>query len=356
MKSQRIFDALGGVDPALIQRSERPRRRRVLPWAAAAAACLAVLCAAGLWSWRSSPGGIGRPSDEPQPVPLRVYADAAEIGELHLLQIPYGPEQQEAQAGAFILFLNEELYEGAWEDGSYVIRPNVDMGGLPVCDMTIRYLADTALNDAVQAQTQLLEETYASVLDASGDTPGPLAGSQAVLAASGGNTWDSPQARVWLVDDQQGGVYTLTARYFLEAEEGHGARFTDMACTFEALTPLVAPPDWMTTLRETVEDLLPALFSGEWSDGAGALLAADAQVDCYGENVLADVSVAGIDYAIAGVSIVGTDCTVDSDAAPPSVTVSVRHRVGTETGYVRLIMELDYADGQWLLRRAGMEP
>ena len=47
-----------------------------------------------------------------------------EIGELHLVAIDYGPGRDEA-ADDFILYINEEIYCGVWEEGGYAVRPRV---------------------------------------------------------------------------------------------------------------------------------------------------------------------------------------------------------------------------------------
>lgn len=55
------------------------------------------------------------------------------------------------------------------------------------------------------------------------------------LSARDGLDWDSLCVDVRVIDDSQGGVYVLTAQYFMEAAEGHGARFSAMMDTFRLL-------------------------------------------------------------------------------------------------------------------------
>ena len=62
-------------------------------------------------------------------------------------------------------------------------------------------------------------------------------------------------------------------RPVLEAAEGHGVNFADMADSFQPVPPDVTVPAWMAALRETVDTLMPALFSNEWPPEAEALLA-----------------------------------------------------------------------------------
>jgi len=50
-----------------------------------------------------------------------------------------------------------------------------------------------------------------------------------------GNKWNSPVEKVYVVSNQQKGSFVITQRYFLEAEEGHGARFDAMLKDFHII-------------------------------------------------------------------------------------------------------------------------
>ena len=52
------------------------------------------------------------------------------------------------------------------------------------------------------------------------------------IHAINGSRWDSEVYDIITVNDGTGGSYSLISRYFLEAAEGHGARFSQMADTF----------------------------------------------------------------------------------------------------------------------------
>ncbi|MFA6670472.1 MAG: hypothetical protein WCS98_07535, partial [Bacillota bacterium] len=47
-----------------------------------------------------------------------------------------------------------------------------------------------------------------------------------------GSRWDSPLERIYVISNQKQGSFVITQRYFLEAEEGHGARFDHMLKEF----------------------------------------------------------------------------------------------------------------------------
>ena len=52
---------------------------------------------------------------------------------------------------------------------------------------------------------------------------------------SDGDNWDSAMAYIYFIDDENGGVFRLTARFFGEASEGHGNRFRQMIDTFKVI-------------------------------------------------------------------------------------------------------------------------
>lgn len=56
------------------------------------------------------------------------------------------------------------------------------------------------------------------------------------FSVSGGNSWDSPHEVHYFVDNGNQGTFHIVARYYLEAAEGLGTRFTSMIQTFEVVT------------------------------------------------------------------------------------------------------------------------
>lgn len=346
-REERLFLAIGAADPALLERSERRRRPALRRWGGlAAAACLAVVCALAVCGTRHAapavmPPDVTPPPDAVQPALEPLALTGGDIGELHLVAVHYGPGRDEA-ADDFVLYINQERYSGAWEGEHYAVRPLVPSPeGLPECSLTVSHRKDASL-EAVLAETR---EALAAEFDMVKDQP-KTEGRAALAAWDGdesGAVWDAANADVTLVDDRQGGVFILTARYFTEAAEGHGASFADMAASFRPVSPDVAVPAWMASLQEAVDTLLPAAFSDNWTPEAEALLAEGASVDLYGEDVSGDVSVAGVDI------------TADDDQNPASAVVSVRHRLGSEDSMTYVTMCLRYGEGRWLADFIGLE-
>lgn len=357
MKDQeRLFLAIGGADPGLVARSERKRRSRWPGYCLAAAACLVLILSLRyvLPSWTDPP--ITPPDVQPPPVtdvpnPLEGQDQApgdrqlllpeqgSEIGSLRLLS--YAPQSQE-EAVDFLIYVNEDQFFIREENGLYSIRSTSPLPeNFPELGLDILHLPGTAPDTAKADAEAAMNDRYEAVTseELAVALPGSL-----YLRASAGTDWDSEQAEFWFVDDGQGGTFVLTARYFLEAEEGMGMRFRDMVSSFRVVSLSETVPDWMRSLYETANRLFPALLSNDLS-GVSDLLAEGADTDAYGEDVWDHLTVASVDY------------TPDNDQDPSSATVSVKHRLNLEEGesYNYLTMELIRQDGQWRLAWSGIE-
>lgn len=164
------------------------------------------------------------------------------------------------------------------------------------------------------------------------------------LTAGDGDAWNDAHAEVACLDDGLGGSFTLTARYFTEAAEGHGVRFQDMMGTFAVVYDAGADtsPQWVGELQSVTRRLTQAIFADR-TDTVADLLAEGALTEGYGEDVSGDVSVVSVDYA------------PDNDRDPASATVSVKHRINLEDSCNYLTMELTRAGGRWRLTWAGIE-
>lgn len=353
---ERLFLAIGGADPELVARSERKRRSRWPAYCLAAAACLALMLTLGpvLPAWTKPPAdtapdppaaqdpNTAAPPENPRPDPdgkrFVLPERGGEIGTLRLLS--YAPQSQEAVD--FLIYVNEEQFSIREEDGLYSIRSTHSLPeNFPEMGLDILHLPGTAPDAAAADAEEELKGRYMEVTseEMTAALPGSL-----YRRASAGTDWDSEQAELWFVDDGQGGAFVLTARYFLEAEEGMGMRFRDMVSSFRAVSLSEIVPDWMRSLYEATDRLFPALLSNDLS-GVSDLLAERAEADAYGENVWEYLTVASVDYA------------PDNDRDPTSATVSVKHRLNLEEGesYNYLTMEFIRRDGRWLLAWSGIE-
>lgn len=331
MKEERLFLAIGAADPALLERSCR-RTHSAVRWGLLAA-CLALSALLAYQRLSPEPPPEGDPL---QPPDVLTFA-GSDTDILHLEAICYGAEE----TNDFFLYINEERYNGAWEDGSYVIRPVTPTPeGLPECDLTITHWRDISLEEAAEVVRAKMEETYSMVLPPEEQTD------RIVLSAYNGTEsgaeWDAANARVTVISDQEGGVFTLTARFFTEAAEGIGAGMAGMAESFQPIPADLVVPDWLKSLREALDTLLSAAFSNDWAE-AGELLAEGAQISGYQEDVSGQVTVSAVDIS------------PDDGEAPASAAVSVRHRLSAEEPYVYLTIELSRIGGQWKAGFIGLE-
>ena len=356
-QQERLFQAIGEADPYLIARSEKQRRSRRPAYCFAAAACLALVLAAGSVLSHQRTGPVtAPPHGEAPPVgdaaetpphdaggpdegELSLPAHGGDIGGLRLLS--YAPQDREA-AVDFLIYVNEEQFDICEEDGLYSIRNKERLPeGFPELGLDILHLPGTSCGAASSEAEEALEGRYTEFRfeEMAAALPGSL-----YLRASAGTDWDSEQAELWFVDDGQGGAFVLAARYFLEAEEGMGQCFRDMVSSFRPVSLDETVPDWMRELREAADRLFPALFTNDLS-GVSDLLAGDAEADAYGEDVWADITVASVDYM------------PDSDREPSQATVSVKHRLHRVEGdsFRYLTMEMIRRDGRWLLTWSGIE-
>lgn len=354
--SERLFLAIGGADPELVERSEGQRRSRWPGYCLAAAACLTMALTLGyvLPSWMEPPAVIppdpsaaqgpdaGTTPDHPKPDPdgarLVLPERGSEIGTLRLLSC--APQSQNEVD--FLIYVNEEQFSIREDHGLYSIRSTSPLPeNFPEMGLDILLLSDTAPDAAAAEAEGTLKDCYSEVT--SEEMIAVLPGSL-YLRAGNGTDWNSEQAELWFVSDGQGGTFVLASRYFLEAEEGMGMRFRDMVSSFRVISLSETVPDWMRSLYEAADRLFPALLSNDLS-GVSDLLAEDAAAEAYGENVWNSLTVASVDYA------------PDNDQDPASATVSVKHRLNLEEGEScnYLTMELVRQDGQWKLAWSGIE-
>jgi len=340
---ERLFAAIGGAGPDLVARSETRRRSRWPAYClAAAAACLAAVLALN----QVLPGRAGPESDPPpateaeKPVKAEHFSPV-ENGEAGTLRLLSCAPMSQAEAN-FLIYVNEKQFSISEEGGAYRVRSLDPLPEeFPLCGLDILHLPGTSPDKARTAAKEALPDRY--ILSEDEWSAGLLPGS-CYLRAAAGTDWDSEQVELWFVDDGQGGAFALISRYFLEAEEGLGARFRIMASSFRVFSLSETVPGWMRELYETASRLFPALFADDLS-GVSGLLTEDADADAYGEDVWADITVASVDYA------------PDDDQDPSSAIVSVKHILNREEGdsFSYLTMELCRRDGKWLLAWSGIE-
>lgn len=360
---ERLFEALGGVDGKLLERSERERRARKSHWTSWGLALAASLVLA-LLVWTALPERPVVPPDVTLEEPVDPVeppdsndppgggakpaepAWLASEGEFHYLQASV--TEADRPETRFRIWINREIYYSYEQDGVYVIRPRqepeVPGETLPPCRLEITHLPDTSVKQAALLVRERLAGEYEQVEELLGPPNGwfRVGQGEAYLSASDGAEWNDAQCEVWIQPDGENGAFVLESGYFLEATEGHGARFADMMTLF---APEANCPDgWtdeVTELREAGERLAEAVFADDLS-GVADLLTADADAGGYGEDVSGEVSIASM------------DCGMDYEGN--TAEISVKHRLGGEEPYSFLTMEFRREDdGQWRAYFIGLE-
>lgn len=129
---------------------------------------------------------------------------------------------QDTKSG-YIIYIDEERYKMIEEQDRDVIVPNPPLEDrYPEVSMSIEQVEDETPEQAITRLQKELTEQYATVKDPEAVTK-PLTAT--LLSAIDGNQWDSPVAKIYVLSNERGGSFIITEKYFLEASEGHGARF-----------------------------------------------------------------------------------------------------------------------------------
>jgi len=245
-------------DPALVARSEGKRRAR-WPGYCLAACLTLVVAVSSVLLWRTEPALS--PPDEQQP-PATVKPDppeekqdpggarppllqppGSELGTLRM--VSYTVSSQEKTVD-FLIYVNEEQYAIREEKGLYSIRSTNPLPeDFPECGLDIFHLSAVSPEEARNTAAEALADHYKTV---SLDDESAVLPKNPYLRASAGVDWNSEQAELWFVDDGQGGTFVLTARYFLEAEEGMGMQFRDMVSSFRVVPLDRIAHEWMRSL------------------------------------------------------------------------------------------------------------
>ena len=144
-------------------------------------------------------------------------------------------EIPDSSGPGFAMYYDDESYTMSEENGVYIIRSipvnGVDNSKYPPCEMVIAHSDTDWQTLCAQTRNEMIP-TWETVRDAAQyENPDRL-----VFTARNGASWDSPVEDHFFLPDGKGGCYHITARYFLEATEGHGCRFSAMVGTFTLVT------------------------------------------------------------------------------------------------------------------------
>lgn len=133
----------------------------------------------------------------------------------------------EGQAG-YVIYFDTDMYSMIDVEGKDRIIFNEELPEIyPEVFMEISQTNDSP-HSLAQEKYDQLQQQYPTVLEVD-EVEWPIESFVVhAVAGTGGYEWDDPVARYYFFSNEQGGSFVVKQKYFLEAEEGHGARFEHM--------------------------------------------------------------------------------------------------------------------------------
>ncbi|AGT30858.1 hypothetical protein M493_02625 [Geobacillus genomosp. 3] len=135
----------------------------------------------------------------------------------------------EGKAG-YVIYVDESMYRMETRNGHDRIVP-LHQGGsdIPPVYMEIRQVTDRSPETVAAELEQEVKEKYPVIIQ-TGKVKEPVTGY--VIHGEAGYKWNDEVVKYYVVPNGKGGAFIIEQRYFLEASEGHGARFDYMVRQF----------------------------------------------------------------------------------------------------------------------------
>jgi hypothetical protein len=133
----------------------------------------------------------------------------------------------------YIIYIDEERYAMVKVDGKDRIIPKVVDKKLPEVFMEIEQLKDKKPEVAASEIENQLKSQYKRVENM--DTVSYPINSK-LIYASCGTKWNDIVVKYYFIDNTKGGTFIVKQQYFVEASEGHGARFDNMLKEFKIVS------------------------------------------------------------------------------------------------------------------------
>lgn len=140
---------------------------------------------------------------------------------------------QEGKDSEYIIYIDEERYKLIKGEESDIITTKEPLEErYPEVSMEIQQFKDVTPEEMVSTLETEIASAFTKVTATEIITE-PVEGFK--LHGISGSEWDSPVINIYVVDNLNGGSFVITEKYFLEAAEGHGARFYSMLQEFQIL-------------------------------------------------------------------------------------------------------------------------
>jgi hypothetical protein len=140
----------------------------------------------------------------------------------------------EGKNAEYVIYIDEERYKmtrGEGEQPDVITTKEALPENFPEVSMTIDQVPEEAPDVLVDEIEEQLKTEFPDLREVQ-QVEEPVKGYQLHGIADGGQEWDDPVVHAYVISNGHGGSYVITERYFLEASEGHGARFYAMLQEF----------------------------------------------------------------------------------------------------------------------------
>lgn len=133
----------------------------------------------------------------------------------------------------YVIYIDENMYKMEKLDGKDKIVPKAKLDdNLPEVYMEIQQVKDKSPQQmAIQLENEL-KSKFETVKNR-GIVEQPIKAIS--LYAQSGVKWNDTVVKYYLVDNTQGGTFVIKEQLFMEASEGHGARFDHMLKEFKVV-------------------------------------------------------------------------------------------------------------------------
>lgn len=134
----------------------------------------------------------------------------------------------------YVMYIDESRYTMKHgEEADIIITKEPLPDHYPEVSMEIRQVTDIAPDVYVLNVVEELKQEFPDLKEPEYVTE-PVEGYQ-LHGIISGRDWDSPVIHVYIISNGKSGSFVITQRYFLEAAEGHGARFNEMLKEFKLI-------------------------------------------------------------------------------------------------------------------------
>lgn len=240
MKADQIMDALGKVKEDYIMEAapgKKKSKKTHFRWIAAAITLVTILAffqtapgVAALEVVKDAVTSIIEALFPPKDIPVNVEGETEVKHQEAGGQKPETQEDGTITTPGFAIYYDTELYTMLQEDGVTYIRFVMD-NDLPPCEVEIKHIPNMTPANAAETISKAMTETWESVSEVrSLETRDGL-----IFSFADGMNWDSACGNAYYFGDGRDGCFQIMSRYFVEATEGHGARFAQMIQTFEII-------------------------------------------------------------------------------------------------------------------------